>query len=98
MRIFDAWTDSRAVVMIVNVAQELSDPFHPHEGTGLPVYPAAYGAIADRPAVEYVHAPWSHGESGLARDDERRGGQLGFQQLIDWLESGRKRGLPILIQ
>ncbi|OCF42269.1 hypothetical protein I317_03888 [Kwoniella heveanensis CBS 569] len=75
---FDIYAAGRPRVRIVNVAQEVDDPFDPSsrsmpgwsmggKGKGkekmkLAQYPSVQGG----PEVEYCHVRWSHGEMGLA--------------------------------
>lgn len=120
---------------VVNVAQEVEDPFDPGLSrvsgwpapSGLPeemprrklklkAYPAGAVAVGDGarpiPHVEYCHARWSHGELGLAdlpegaclrdvlypRAPENNERPWRFWETIRWMEEGRQRGIPILIQ
>lgn len=60
-------------VRILNVAQEIDDPFMSNSGSGSgkgkekeKINLANYEADAWRPKVEYAHLLWGHGESGLA--------------------------------
>lgn len=136
---WDVWatntTENR--VRVVNVAQEVKDPFDPglssrvsawwSAPSALPeeiprrklmlkAYPASASAVGDGatpiPYVEYCHARWSHGELGLA--DLPKGACLAdvlyptapennetpwrFWETIRWMEQGRQRRIPILIQ
>lgn len=73
---WSSWARSKRV-RILNVAQEIDDPFAAdgvvpvsRKGKGKvnrAVYPA--DASEGRPEVEYTHLAWSHGESGLAELD-----------------------------
>jgi hypothetical protein len=71
---YHTWA-STSRVRILNVAQELDDPWMHQQtdrkGKGKAIgafYPADAGA--NRPDVEYRHLLWSHGEAGLAEIDE----------------------------
>ncbi|WVF70441.1 hypothetical protein IAT40_005231 [Kwoniella sp. CBS 6097] len=75
---FDVYAAGKSKVRIVNVAQEVDDPFDPSSGSmpgwsmggrgkgkekmKLAQYPSGHGG----PEVEYCHVRWSHGELGLA--------------------------------
>ncbi|ODO03021.1 hypothetical protein I350_05865 [Cryptococcus amylolentus CBS 6273] len=78
---FGVWAVGKSKVRIVNVAQEIDDPFDLSvradpgwSGTGsekkgsmkLKTYPSISEGPAARPEVEYCHVRWSHGELGLA--------------------------------
>ncbi|GFZ48999.1 hypothetical protein JCM24511_06748 [Saitozyma sp. JCM 24511] len=70
---YDSWTRGRRV-RVLNVAQEIDDPFAPHpepsQGKGkAKVRLANYPAEGDRPEMAYTHLRWSHGEQGLAEVD-----------------------------
>ena len=67
------YAGSSSRVRILNVAQEIDDPFMSatSSGTGKgkereKINLADYEADAWRPKVEYAHLLWGHGESGLA--------------------------------
>ena len=68
---------------VMNVAQEIDDPFAPPSETNMVVLEdvskgdfkgkgkervnlACYTGLQGRPAIEYCHLLWSHGEAGLA--------------------------------
>lgn len=70
-----------------------------------------YAATHERPEVVYAHLKWSHGESGLAEleswttlDDVIApkamdvGETWRFWEAIRWIEEGRQRDEPVLIQ
>ncbi|WWD08101.1 hypothetical protein V865_006212 [Kwoniella europaea PYCC6329] len=77
---FDTYAASSSKVRIINVAQEIDDPFDTtnssstsmpgwSKGKGkqkmeLAVYPG--DSTGKRPEIEYCHVRWSHGELGLA--------------------------------
>jgi hypothetical protein len=100
-------------VRILNVAQEIDDPFATIKGKGKEKIDLAdYEAVPGRPKVEYAHLLWGHGESGLADlpegvslDQIINVGQLsgeedkwGFWQAIQWMEEARREDVPVLIQ
>lgn len=73
MYAWSTWARSKRV-RILNVAQEIEDPF---SASGItPLSRKCKGKISravypedmqeGRPEVDYVHLAWSHGESGLA--------------------------------
>lgn len=64
-----SYAGSSSRVRILNVAQEIDDPFATDRSKGKEkekIDLAAYEADANRPKVEYAHLLWGHGESGLA--------------------------------
>ncbi|WWD21922.1 hypothetical protein CI109_106410 [Kwoniella shandongensis] len=78
---FERWAKGKSRVRIVNVAQEIDDPFDPVNASSIPGWAfgsgkgkgkekmkmATYPSTEEgRPDVEYCHARWSHGELGLA--------------------------------
>ncbi|WVQ76681.1 hypothetical protein IAR50_006355 [Cryptococcus sp. DSM 104548] len=78
---FGVWAVGADTVRIVNVAQEIDDPFDPSArnvpgwsgaspldkgSMKLKAYPAVSEGGQKRPEVEYCHVRWSHGELGLA--------------------------------
>ncbi|WVN88876.1 uncharacterized protein L203_104091 [Cryptococcus depauperatus CBS 7841] len=108
---WDVWARDKSRVRIVNVAQEVDDPFERTsefwsrtESVKLRTYPSSEA----RPEVEYCHVRWSHGELGLAelpRDATLRLGKgrpgekvWRFWDAIVWMEQGRERQEPVLIQ
>lgn len=97
---WDVWCTPRAGRerhgLVINVAQELRDPFLPDGQMG--AYPTQYDATHDRPSIKYVRAPWSHGQADLADDSVGQSASWNFRRAIDWLERGRLSGLPVLIQ
>lgn len=132
---WDVWATNATGnrVRVMNVAQEVEDPFDPglsrvsgwSAPSGLPeempsrklklkAYPAAVAGDGARPIphVEYCHARWSHGELGLGdlpedacltdvlypRAPESSERPWRFWETIRWMEEGRQRGIPILIQ
>ncbi|WVQ97473.1 hypothetical protein IAU59_004587 [Kwoniella sp. CBS 9459] len=78
---FDVYAAGKSRVRIVNVAQEVDDPFDP-ASTSMPGWSmggaggkgkgkekmklAQYPSVRGGPEVEYCHVRWSHGELGLA--------------------------------
>ncbi|KAL7423284.1 tyrosine/serine/threonine protein phosphatase [Cryptotrichosporon argae] len=107
---WDVWAPHAPVVGVLNVAQEISDPFASGGSPGLDgkVALAMYGTTVDRPTVHYAHLRWSHGEGGLSEVDS--GARLNdlavapearvrfrFWDAIRWLEVKRKAGMPVLI-
>jgi len=103
-RMWEIWAKNAKRVRIINVAQEIEDPFGP--GSVDKVKLASY-EIQGR-TVDYCHLRWSHSEQDLAdikgelRDvfqgdvDVREGWQL--WEALRWLEIGRRRAEPVLIQ
>lgn len=98
---------------ILNVAQEIDDPFASVKGKGkAKVELADYEAVPGRPKVEYAHLLWGHGESGLADlpdgvtlDEIIQAKSLredeekwGFWESIQWMEEARRQDVPVLIQ
>ena len=88
------WTSGRTRVRVLNVAQDIDDPFDrgvcqakgkEKETVELASYPPSDGM----PAVEYCHLRWSHGESGLA--ELPAGARLSELLDMDGMGSGRKR-------
>ncbi|WVW78896.1 hypothetical protein I302_100859 [Kwoniella bestiolae CBS 10118] len=77
---FDSYAPSSSKVRIINVAQEIDDPFDPSNSNVTPgwsrskgkqkmkfaMYPASTDGSNQRPEIEYCHVRWSHGELGLA--------------------------------
>lgn len=66
-----SYAGSSSRVRILNVAQEIDDPFVSGSGTGkgkekAKINLADHDATPSRPKVEYAHLLWGHGESGLA--------------------------------
>ena len=65
------WAGGKSRVRVLNVAQEIEDPFEKPQrnvqgvGEGK-VKLSSYPPNLERPGVEYCHLRWSHGESGLA--------------------------------
>ncbi|WVQ83922.1 hypothetical protein IAT38_006066 [Cryptococcus sp. DSM 104549] len=127
---WDVWARGKGRVRVVNVAQEVDDPFDPAAGEKDPGWAGAHGEQAgkgkmklttypsvregtedDRPEVEYCHVRWSHGEVGLAdlpegarleevmkgREPAGREGMWKFWEAIQWMEAGRRDGVPVLL-
>ena len=106
------YAGSSSRVRILNVAQEIDDPFTTVKGKGKEKLDVVdYEAVPGRPIVEYAHLSWGHGEGGLA--DLPEGASLeaiintrpplgrekwGFWDAIQWMEEARREGTPILIQ
>jgi hypothetical protein len=106
------YAGSSSRVRILNVAQEIDDPFTTIKGKGKAKLDVVdYEAVPGRPKVEYAHLSWGHGEGGLA--DLPDGATLeeiistcpptgrekwGFWDAIQWMEEARRDGTPILIQ
>jgi hypothetical protein len=106
------YAGSSSRVRILNVAQEIDDPFTTVKGKGKEKLDVVdYEAVPGRPIVEYAHLSWGHGEGGLA--DLPDGASLeaiintcppsgrekwGFWDAIQWMEEARREGTPILIQ
>lgn len=73
---WSSWAKSKRV-RILNVAQEIDDPFEAQGTVPISksskgnVHRAIYPAneVEGRPEVDYCHLAWSHGESGLAEVD-----------------------------
>ncbi|BEJ17585.1 hypothetical protein CspHIS471_0609860 [Cutaneotrichosporon sp. HIS471] len=73
---FDSWARDKPSVAIVNVAQEIENPFDPNTSAdtwdwpssarGKPKVALSTHQNEGQPRVEYAHLRWSHGESGLA--------------------------------
>jgi tyrosine-protein phosphatase len=73
---FDSWARGKDSVGIVNVAQEIENPFDPNTSTdtwdwpstakGKPKVALSSHQNEGQPRVEYAHLRWSHGEGGLA--------------------------------
>lgn len=73
---FDSWARDKPSVAIVNVAQEIENPFDPNTSTdtwdwpssarGKPKVALSTHQNDGQPYVEYAHLRWSHGEGGLA--------------------------------
>ena len=66
-----SYAGSSSRVRILNVAQEIDDPFVSGSGNGKgkekeKINLADYDATPLRPKVEYAHLLWGHGETGLA--------------------------------
>lgn len=73
---WDVWSGGASEVGVVNVAQEIDNPFDPR--TDLANYTwtsprgkdkvtlSAHQGTPSRPPVAYTHLRWSHGEGGLA--------------------------------
>lgn len=64
-----SYAGSSSRVRILNVAQEIDDPFASGTSKGKEkekLNMADYDADPSRPKVEYAHLLWGHGESGLA--------------------------------
>ena len=96
------------VVRIMNVAQEIEDPFgcRSDDKVKLAEYYSSHGL-----KIEYCHLRWSHGEGGLAGlptgaslVDLIQGKEVwdaeswGFWDAVGYLEAARKSGVPVLIQ
>ncbi|WRT65175.1 uncharacterized protein IL334_002118 [Kwoniella shivajii] len=139
---FDKYTSNTSTsatsskVRIINVAQEIDDPFDEssmaihgwstsNKGKNkekmkfktYPKDPNYDNYDGGRPEIEYCHIRWSHGELGLAdipdtadlmdvlnpttiTKDEISKEQVimwRFWEIIQWMEKGRKEGIPILI-
>lgn len=107
-----SYAGSSSRVRILNVAQEIDDPFTTVKGKGKQKLDVVdYEAVPGRPTVEYAHLSWGHGEGGLAdipngaslgdiinsRSTTNRD-QWGFWDAIQWMEEARLEGTPILIQ
>ena len=111
---FDIYGRQAKTVRILNVAQEIDDPFQDDDASGssTKIRLASYPAVDDHPQVEYAHLRWSHGEGGLAeiphnatlQDLMDVGGvrdgakEWRFWEAVRYMEEGRRRGIPILIQ
>jgi hypothetical protein len=108
-----SYAGSSSSVRILNVAQEIDDPFASIKGKGKEkVELASYNAAPDRPKVEYAHLLWGHGESGLAdlpkgatldqiihvRDMRGDEERWGLWEAIQWMEQARRQGVPVLVQ
>ncbi|KAL1408479.1 tyrosine/serine/threonine protein phosphatase [Vanrija albida] len=78
---WDVWAPAATRVAVINVAQEIENPFdestrddgwewpQPSVSAGSKkpkVVIKSYPAEDDRPIVDYAHLRWSHGEAGLA--------------------------------
>lgn len=64
-----SYAGSSSRVRILNVAQEIDDPFATVKGKekeNEKIDLAVYESDDRRPRVEYAHLLWGHGESGLA--------------------------------
>ena len=72
---------------------------------------ASYEGKDGGPAIEYCHLSWSHGEEKLAdmpskamldhmvnMDSPDDADTWGFWSAIQWIESARRNGIPVLIQ
>jgi len=110
---WNSYAGSSSRVRILNVAQEIDDPFASVKGKGkAKIELADYEAVAGRPGVEYAHLLWGHGESGLAdipvgvtldqiiHSKRLRGDEdkWGFWESIQWMEEARLQNVPVLIQ
>lgn len=73
---WDSWARDKPSVAIVNVAQEIENPFDPEtsidtwdwpsNAKGKPKVALSKHTIEGERTVEYAHLRWSHGEGGLA--------------------------------
>lgn len=73
---WNSWARDKPAVGIVNVAQEIENPFDPSTSTdawdwpssakGKPKVALSTHEVEGQPRVEYAHLRWSHGEAGLA--------------------------------
>ena len=108
-----SYAGSSSTVRILNVAQEIDDPFTSVKGKGKEKLKVTdYEAVPGRPKVEYAHLSWGHGEGGLAdmpqdasldeiiniRQATERKDKWGFWDAIRWMEEARRVNVPVLIQ
>ena len=108
-----SWARRFKSIRIINVAQELEDPFaSPNTRGKRKVAFGQYESVNGYTDIEYCHLRWSHGESGLA--DLPPGAKLselmvdpkadldadswGIWNAVKWLEEARREGRPVLVQ
>lgn len=93
---YDIWAGPSSRARVVNVAKEVPNPFDGER-------------TQDGLDIDYLHLKWGHGQGDLANVPSE--GQLGAKQsvgevredagfwdAIQWMEAGRERAEPVLIQ
>lgn len=84
----------QSIGAILNVAKEVAPPpgFSEARTAAARAQELSYepDALTGRPALTYLHLPWSHGQADLVK--------VGFLQAMEFIDSSVARGTGVLIQ